>query len=154
MFRSLMYDHPQGSSFVLLLLYGGGARALQPWSTAACRPIVHRLIQFPPSSPEALHVQRRERPLLAREGSMGEEMADSILRTTIEFYGKCMDLLHAVKLGHGTDGFTSPLKEGMLWIFMSPRKIRRLQPGLNPRTRVTESSMLTTRPLKPLVFRT
>jgi len=27
------------------------------------------------------------------------------------------DLLHAVKLGHGTDGFTSPLKEGVLTIF-------------------------------------
>ena len=27
------------------------------------------------------------------------------------------DLLHAVNLRHGTDGFTSPLKEGMLRIF-------------------------------------
>jgi hypothetical protein len=26
--------------------------------------------------------------------------------------------LHAAKLRHGTDGFTSPLKEGMLWIFL------------------------------------
>jgi hypothetical protein len=26
-------------------------------------------------------------------------------------------LLHAANLRHGTDGFTSPLKEGMLWIF-------------------------------------
>jgi hypothetical protein len=30
-------------------------------------------------------------------------------------------LLHAANLRHGTDGFTSPLKEGMLWIF-SPEK--------------------------------
>jgi hypothetical protein len=29
--------------------------------------------------------------------------------------------LHAAKLQHGTDGFTSPPKEGMLWIF-SPEK--------------------------------
>jgi hypothetical protein len=29
--------------------------------------------------------------------------------------------LHAANLRHGTDGFTSPLKEGMLWIF-SPEK--------------------------------
>jgi hypothetical protein len=28
-------------------------------------------------------------------------------------------LLHAPKLGHGTDYFTSPPKEGMLWIFPS-----------------------------------
>jgi hypothetical protein len=81
---------------------------------------------------------------------MGEEMTGSILRTTCEFHGKCTDLLHAVKLRHGTDGFTSPLKEGMLWLFMSPKKIQRLQPSLNPRTRVPEASMLTTRPLKPL----
>jgi hypothetical protein len=27
------------------------------------------------------------------------------------------DLLRAVKLRHGTDGFTSPPKEGVLWIF-------------------------------------
>jgi hypothetical protein len=27
------------------------------------------------------------------------------------------DLLHAVKLRHGTDGFTSPPKEGVLRIF-------------------------------------
>jgi hypothetical protein len=51
---------------------------------------------------------------------MGEEMADSIWRTTCEFHGKCMDLLHAVKLRHGADGFTFPPKEDMLWIFMSP----------------------------------
>jgi hypothetical protein len=30
-------------------------------------------------------------------------------------------LLHAANLRHGTDGFTSPPKEGMLWIF-SPEK--------------------------------
>jgi hypothetical protein len=81
---------------------------------------------------------------------MCEEMADSILRTICDYHGKCTDLLHAVKLRHGTDGFTSSPKEGMLWIFVSPEKIRRLQPGLNPRTRVPEASMLTTRPLKPL----
>ena len=30
-----------------------------------------------------------------------------------------MDLLHAVKLRHGTDGFTSPPKEGVLRIFFT-----------------------------------
>jgi hypothetical protein len=52
---------------------------------------------------------------------MGEEMADSIFRTTCDFHGKCTDLLHATKLQHGTDGFTSPLKEGMLRT-VSPEK--------------------------------
>ena len=30
---------------------------------------------------------------------------------------KFRDLLHAANLRHGTDGFTSPPKEGVLWIF-------------------------------------
>jgi hypothetical protein len=78
---------------------------------------------------------------------MGEEMAYSILPTTCDFHVKCTDLLHAAKLRHGTDGYTSPPKEGMLRIFVA-RKIRRLQPGANPRTWAPEASMLTTRPLK------
>jgi hypothetical protein len=60
-------------------------------------------------------------------------------------------LLLATKLRHGTDGFTSPPKEGMLWIFFA-LKIRRVRPGFNPRTWVPEASMLTTRPPKPLGF--
>jgi hypothetical protein len=44
-------------------------------------------------------------------------MAGSILRTTCDFHGKCMDILHAAKLRHGTDGFTSPPKQGILRIF-------------------------------------
>jgi hypothetical protein len=52
---------------------------------------------------------------------MGEEMADAILRTTCDFHSKCTGLLHAAKLQHRTDGFTSSPKEGMLRIF-SPEK--------------------------------
>jgi len=37
-----------------------------------------------------------------------------------DFHVTFMDILHAVKLRHGTDGFTSPLKEGVLRIFFSP----------------------------------
>ena len=51
------------------------------------------------------------------------------------------DLLHAANLRHGTDGFTSLPKEGVLRIF-SPLKIRRLRPGLNPRTWVPKASTL------------
>jgi hypothetical protein len=51
------------------------------------------------------------------------------------------DLLHATNLRRGTDGFTSPPKEGVLRIF-SPLKIRRLRPGLNPRTWVPKASTL------------
>jgi hypothetical protein len=34
-----------------------------------------------------------------------------------DFHGNCKVLLHAAKLLHGSDGFTSPPKEGMMRIF-------------------------------------
>jgi hypothetical protein len=40
---------------------------------------------------------------------------------TVRLPRHCMVLLHAAKLRHGTDGFNSPLKEGILTIF-SPEK--------------------------------
>jgi hypothetical protein len=49
-------------------------------------------------------------------------MADLILRTVSGFHGMWRDLLRAANLRHGTDGFTSPPKEGMLRIFFSPEK--------------------------------
>ena len=51
------------------------------------------------------------------------------------------DLLHAANLRHGTYGFTSLPKEGVLRIF-TPLKIRRLRPGLNPQTWVLKASTL------------
>jgi hypothetical protein len=52
------------------------------------------------------------------------------------------DLLHAVKLRHGTDGFTSSPKEGVLRIFCPKNPT-----GLNPQTWVPKASTL------PLVHR-
>ena len=52
-------------------------------------------------------------------------------------------LLHAANLRHGTDNFTSLPKEGVLRTFIALLKIRRLRPGLNPRTWVSEASTLT-----------
>jgi hypothetical protein len=46
----------------------------------------------------------------------------------VDFHVTFRDLLHAVKLRHGTDGFTSPPKEGVLRIFFD-LKIRRIWPG-------------------------
>jgi hypothetical protein len=48
-----------------------------------------------------------------------------------DFHGTFRDLLHASNLRHGTHGFTSLPKEGVLRIFPT-LKIRRLRPGLNP----------------------
>ena len=94
---------------------------------------------FPPPldvsifSARCLHVQRRERPLVAEGGTLrGREMFRQIW-PRIQLTRNSMDLLHAANLRHGTDGFTSPPKKGVLRIF-SPLKIRRLRPGLNPQT--------------------
>jgi hypothetical protein len=51
------------------------------------------------------------------------------------------DLLQAANLRHGTEGFTFSPKGGVLRIF-PPLKIRRLRPGLNPRTWVLKTSTL------------
>jgi len=58
-----------------------------------------------------------------------------------DFHVTFIDLLHAVKLRHGTDGFTSPPKESVLRIFFG-LKIQRLRPGANPRTWVPKASTL------------
>jgi len=58
-----------------------------------------------------------------------------------DFHVTVRDLLHAVKLRHGTDGFTSPPKEGVLRNFFA-LKIQRFRPGANPRTWVPKASTL------------
>ena len=65
----------------------------------------------------------------------------TILPRIPDFHGTFRDLLHAANLRHGTHGFTSLPKEGVLRIF-PPLKIRRLRPGLNPRTWVPKASTL------------
>jgi hypothetical protein len=52
------------------------------------------------------------------------------------------DLLHVVKLRHGTDGFTSPPKEGVLRIFSA---------GCEPANLGTKGQHATSRPPKTLV---
>jgi hypothetical protein len=95
---------------------------------------------FPTSPPEdAAYWPDTQRTPLAKEGT--------------QFFEESWILLHAPKLEHETDYFTSPPKEGMLWIFPAG-KIRRLRSGANPRSWVPEASMQTTRPPKPLRNRT
>jgi hypothetical protein len=93
-------------------------------------------MEFRHSSPEALHTKRRERPLLAKDGTQTRKFS-------------CQFVIHEI-----TRFFykpQSPPKEGMLEDFYHTGKIQRHRPGLNPRTRVPEASMLTTRPPKPSV---
>jgi len=76
---------------------------------------------------------------VAEDGTVGKNVSGNFAEMTTSTPFR--DLLHAANLRHGTDGFTSPPKEGVLRIF-SPLKIRRLQPGLNPRTWVLKASTL------------
>jgi hypothetical protein len=89
--------------------------------------------QMPPRPPRRERYQRRKVELWAKmsSGNFAEMTTSTPFR----------DLLHAANLRHGTDGFTSPPKEGMLRTF-SPLKIRRLRPGLNPRTWVLKAGTL------------
>ena len=89
--------------------------------------------QVPPRPPRRERSQRRKWELWARmlSGNFAQMTTSTPFR----------DLLHAANLPHGTDGVTSPPKEGVLRIF-SPLKIRRLWSGLNPRTWVLKASTL------------
>jgi hypothetical protein len=89
------------------------------------------LLDVPTFCDRCLHVQRRERPPAEEGGTLcGREMFRQISpRTRLPRHSR--DLLHAANMRHGTDGFTSPPKEGVLRSF-SPLKFRRLRPGLNP----------------------
>ena len=98
-------------------------------------------LDVPTFSARCLHVRRRERPLAAEGGTLrGREMFRQI-SSRIRLPPNSRDLLDAANLRHGTHDFTSPPKEGVLRIF-SPLKIRRLRPGLNPRTWVPIASTL------------
>jgi len=89
--------------------------------------------QVPPSPPRRERSQRRKWELWAR--MLSGNFAEMATSTTFRV------LLHAPNLRHGTDGFTSPPKEGLLRIFLS-LKIQLLRPGLNPRTWVLKASTL------------
>ena len=79
-------------------------------------------LDVPTFSARCLHVQRRERPPAAEGGTLrGREMFRE-MSPRIRLPRNFGDLLHAANLRHGTDGFTSPPKEGVLRIF-SPLKI-------------------------------
>jgi hypothetical protein len=89
------------------------------------------------------------RTLAAEVGTYGRGIRTGKFGRNADFCGTFRDLLHAANLRHGTHGFTSLPREGMLRIF-PPLKIQRLRLGLNPLTLVPEASTLTPRPPKPL----
>jgi len=107
-------------------------------------------LDVPTFSARCLHVHDARDPPAAEGGTLrGREMFRQI-SSRIRLTRNSRDLLHAANLRHGTDGFTSPPKEGVLRIFSS-LKIRRLRPGLNPAILGTKDQYATSRPPKPIV---
>jgi hypothetical protein len=69
----------------------------------------------------------------------------------VEFYDTFRYLLHAVKLRHGTDCFTSPLKKGVPRIFFCPKNPT-ASAECEPANLGTKGQHATSRPPKPLNF--
>jgi len=106
-------------------------------------------LDLPTFSARCLYVQRRKRPPAAEGGTLrGREMFRQISpRNRISPNSR--DLLHAANLRHGTDGFTSPLKESVLRIFLKMIKNPTASAGFEPANLGAKGQNATTRPPKP-----
>jgi len=108
-------------------------------------------LDVPTFSARCLHVQQRERPLAAEGGTRrGREMFRQI-SSRIRLPRNSRDLLHAANLRHGTHGFTSPPKEGVLRIF-SPLKNPTASAGFEPANLGTKGQHATSRAPKPYLL--
>ena len=72
-------------------------------------------------------------------------MGDEFCLKMPNFHVTSRDLLHALNLRHGANGFTSHPKEGMLRIFFRPASA-----GFEPANLCTKGQHATSRPPKPL----
>ena len=78
----------------------------------------------------------------------GREIADEFCLKMLDFHVTFRDLLHAVNLRHGTDGFTSPPKEVVLRIFFA-LKNPTASVGFEPANLGTKGQHATSKPPKP-----
>ena len=128
--------------------YGSGTlhpghvfRCSLPLLSSAFRPS-HFRHQLPPCPPQRERSQRRKWELWARmlSGNFAEITTSTPFR----------NILHAANLRHGTDGFTSPPKEGVLMIFFA---LKNSTAGFEPANLSTKGQHATPRPPKPLANR-
>ena len=82
---------------------------------AALRLIVRSWLDIPTFTTRRLHASPRESTQRRKVELWARNVRQFCLNADIQVTFR--DLLHAVKLRHGTDGFTSPPKEGVLRIF-------------------------------------
>jgi hypothetical protein len=95
------------------------AKLLLTFSTYALqtlRFIVRSVLEVPTFVTRRLHACHNARAHSGERWNCGREMSEYFLNA--EFHVTFRDLLHTVKLRHGTDGFTSPPKEGLLINFL------------------------------------
>jgi len=105
-------------------------------------------LDVPNFSASCLHVQRRERTLAAEGGTLGGREMFRQIWPRIRLPRNSRDLIHAANLRHGTDGFTSPPKEGVLRIFFA-HKNPTASAGFEPANLGTKGQHATSRPPKP-----
>ena len=103
------------------------------------RLIVRSELDVPTSATRLLHASPRESTQRRKVELWARNVREFCLNVDLHLIFR--DLLHAVKLRHETDGFTSPPKEGVLRIFYALR-IRRLRPCVKPRTWVPKANTL------------
>ena len=81
----------------------------------------------------------------------GRERCPVVILPKFRLPRKFRDLLHAANLRHGTGGFTSPPKEGMLRIFFCPKNPT-ASARFEPANLGTKGQHATPRPPKPYLF--
>ena len=84
------------------------------------RLIVRSELDVPTFATRCLHACHQARAPSGGRWNCGREMFREFC-LNVDFYVIFRELLHAVKLWHGTDGFTSPPKKGVLRIFLRPK---------------------------------
>ena len=88
--------------------------------------------------------------LVVKGELLGREMVDEFCLKMPDFHVTFRDLLYAVSLRHGTNGFTSLPKEGVLRIFFRPEKNPTASARFEPANLGTKGQYATSRPPKPL----
>jgi len=111
------------------------------------RLIVRSVLDVPTFATRRLQACHHARAPSGGRWNCGREMSGKFCLNA-DLHVTFRDLLHAVKLRHRTDGFTSPPKEGVLRTFLA-LKIRRLRPGVNLGTKGQHA---TSRPPNPLCY--
>ena len=74
-------------------------------------------LDVPTFAARCLHVRNDARDRSSERWNYGRERLSGSFAYMASLFTPFRDLLHAANLRHGTDGFTSPLKEGVLRIF-------------------------------------